>query len=120
MGKFLSFLLGIATGVLIMVALNARTTVDDVVETLSTELSEQQPARKINYFKVRKGNKYIELHTYMHKDSVEILFGKPHEVSTHSLGDDFYEDWTYNYGSYGIISHQFSFINGELKDVTSY
>lgn len=182
MGRFISFLLGIAAGAVIMAALYARNdgnTIDEVVvEEEIVELTDEnfvseyrllleesqkviqeqqrllkkhnapakttkqadvqpsvkkekksiaQPAKaerdpRYYYFEVRKGDEYITLHTSMHKDSVAMLFGKPHEVDARKnpYSNEFYESWTYNYGPSKTTSHTFSFVNGRLKDVTSY
>ena len=182
MGKFISFLLGIVVGTLIMALLYARNegdTIDEVVveeeiveltdenfvseyrlllEESQKVIQEQQrllkkhnaPAKttksadakpsvakenkpvakptkaerdpRYHYFDVRKGDEYITLHTSMHKDTVEMLFGKPHEVDAHNYtySNEFHEEWTYKYRSGNLTSHTFRFVNGRLKDVTSY
>ncbi|MBO7317686.1 MAG: hypothetical protein J6U43_03075 [Bacteroidales bacterium] len=182
MGKFISFMLGLVAGALILFAIYSRDKGDVIVEQEVTEdamelsndelleeyrlmldeyrdviqeqerllkkyntptkttkqaatkpsvVKEEAPATKpvatkrdprYHYFEVLKGKEYITLHTSMHKDTVEMLFGKPHEVDVYeyTYSNEFHERWTYKYGNSNTSSHEFHFINGRLKDVTSY
>ncbi len=89
-----------------------------VVKEEAPAVKERNP--RYHYFEVRKGNEYVTLHTSMHKDTVEMLFGKPHEVDVHTYGNEVYENWTYKYHPGNLSSHAFRFVNGRLKDVISY
>lgn len=129
MGKFFSFILGFIVGILVTIASiyhvgknvnqeNQQESVPVDLPELSTPEEEPLP---IHHFEVRKGNKYIELHTYMPKDSVALLFGKPHKIDTHinQYSNDFYEKWSYC-DEWDIPRHVFNFENGKLMDVDSY
>ncbi len=125
MGNFLSFIFGMIVGGILTIALLFKVGINNVSNDSLHEDNEvvQEEVKKepIHYFEVKKGSKYIELHTYMPKDSVALLLGKPDKVDMHynEYSDIMQETWIYE-DAWEIPEHSINFENGKLTQVMSY
>lgn len=110
MNKFLVFILGIITGVVI-------TTLSQYVSDEKDEQEKIEKFSNIQYFDVLGKNGEVTLHTYMPKDSVKILLGKPDNIDVYVLNDT-RETWKFDFpgqGRYGASRTLIiEFENGEL------
>ncbi|MGN0187428.1 MAG: hypothetical protein ACI392_06765 [Paludibacteraceae bacterium] len=90
---------------------------DDVV------VVKKKQRRNIQWFEFSTPKGIVKLHTYMPKDSVQMLMGRPQATSIRTYGDDVHEEWKYKKKVYDDIyttEFSFEFVNGELKSVTQY
>lgn len=87
-------------------------------------LKQAKPVENIQYIDIRGKHGEVTVHTYMSKDSVKILVGKPTRVDLRTYGNDAHEDWEYIFqgeGLYGTPRElRISFINGKLKEIHEY
>lgn len=87
-------------------------------------LKQAKPVENIQYIDIRGKHGEVTVHTYMTKDSVKILVGKPTRVDLRTYGNDAHEDWEYIFqgeGLYGTPRElRISFINGKLKEIHEY
>lgn len=96
-----------------------------VREFLRGDKHAENPQREnIQYIDIRGKHGEVTVHTYMSKDSVKILIGKPTRVNLMTIGNDAHEYWEYdfpNQGQYGTTRRlNISFVNGELKEIREY
>lgn len=96
-----------------------------VREFLRGDKHAENPQREnIQYIDIRGKHGEVTVHTYMSKDSVKILVGKPTRVNLMTIGNDAHEYWEYdfpNQGQYGTTRRlNISFVNGELKEIREY
>src|SRR5436190_7187578 len=131
MNKFLIFIGGMVAGALLLYAIGFRTESSlkeqlrrELIETLSNNPGNLNQEAEIQYIEVKgkKGN--VTLHTGMPKDSVQILVGKPDEVSLNTYGSSTHESWGYKINNkYGlpkklqISDLDIDFVDGKLKNV---
>lgn len=105
--------------------------VQSIFQKINDEVSEnshidQKPRRNIQWFELSTRKGIVKLHTYMPKDSVKMLMGRPHKTSIRTYGDDFHETWEYEKRAFKhsdniyITEFCFEFVNGELKSVSQY
>ena len=90
---------------------------DDVV------VVKKKQRRNIQWFELSTRKGIVKLHTYMPKDSVQILMGRPQATSIRTYGDDVHEKWEYEkkvYDDMYTTEFSFEFVNGELKSVYQY
>lgn len=93
---------------------------DDVV------VVKKKQRRNIQWFELSTPKGILKLHTYMPKDSVQILMGRPHTTSIRTYRDDVHEEWEYkkrafkNSDDFYTTEFRFEFVNGELKSVSQY
>jgi len=99
-------------------------TVPAVVIDINSNYSENEvrsqkkvQQKQIQYVEVRgkKGN--VTLHIGMHKDSVQILLGKPDEVRLNTVGSSAYEYWGYKIKNNYVSDLDIDFVDGKLKGV---
>lgn len=125
MGKFISFILGMIVGGILSIALlvivGTSYVSNDTTHEGNEVVKEEVRKEPIHTFEVKKGSKYIELHTYMPKDSVALLYGKPDKVNMNynEYSDIMDEKWIYE-NNWEIPECIFEFENGKLTQVTSY
>lgn len=125
MGKFISFILGMIVGGILSIALlvivGTSYVSNDTTHEGNEVVKEEVRKEPIHTFEVKKGSKYIELHTYMPKDSVALLYGKPDKVNMdyNEYSDIMDEKWIYE-NNWEIPEYIFEFENGKLTQVTSY
>ena len=135
MNKFLIFVGGMVTGALLLYlilhTIRIRTEGSEkeqlkqqLVETLSHELRNLTKEAEVQYIQVKgkKGN--VTLHTGMPKDSVQILVGKPDEVSLNTYESSTDESWGYKINNkhgipkeYQVSDLHIDFVDGKLKNV---
>ena len=131
MKQFLIFIGGMVVGALLLYAIGFRTESSvreqlrlELIETLSDNIANLNQEAEIQYIEVKgkKGN--VTLHTGMPKDSVQILVGKPDEVSLNTYGSSTHESWGYKinnkYGlpkGYQTSDLDIEFVDGKLKNV---
>ncbi|MDY4513299.1 MAG: hypothetical protein SPE10_07660 [Paludibacteraceae bacterium] len=105
--------------------------VQSIFQKINDEVSEnshidQKPRRNIQWFELSTPKGIVKLHTYMPKDSVQILMGRPHTTSIRTYGDDVHEEWEYkkrafkNNDDLYTTEFRFEFVNGELRSVSQY
>ena len=105
--------------------------VQSIFQKINDEVSEeshidQKPRRNIQWFELSTKKGIVKLHTYMPKDSVKMLMGRPHKTSIRTYGDDFHETWEYekrvfkDSDDFYTTEFRFEFVNGELKSVSQY
>lgn len=93
---------------------------DDVV------VVKKKKRRNIQWFELSTPKGIVKLHTYMPKDSVQLLMGRPHTTSIRTYRDDVHEEWEYkkrafkNSDDLYTTEFRFEFVNGELKSVSQY
>lgn len=97
--------------------------VHGIFEKINEEVSEKsnvvpRQQRNIQWFELSTRKGVVKLHTYMPKDSVQMLMGRPHATSIRTYGNRVNETWTYNNGFFPET--EFEFVNGELKSVDQY
>ena len=130
MNKGCSCILILYTGLLLCIALvyfldDKKAPVDSdgvVIEDIIED--DTKPVQNIQYVDIRGKHGEVTVHTYMSKDSVKILVGKPTRVSLMTIGNDAHEDWIYEFsgeGRYGSTRElNISFVNGKLRDICEY
>lgn len=99
-----------------------------IFEKINEEVSEKsgvvpRQQRNIQWFELSTRKGVVKLHTYMPKDSVQMLMGRPHATSIRTYGDRVNETWRYEKRLYEDIyttEFSFEFVNGELKSVDQY
>lgn len=94
-----------------------------IFEKINEEVSEKsgvvpRQQRNIQWFELSTRKGVVKLHTYMPKDSVQMLMGRPHATSIRTYGNRVNETWTYQNGFFSET--EFEFVNGELKSVRQY
>lgn len=86
-------------------------------------IEEEVEKKNIQFFELSTKKGVVKLHTYMPKDSVKMLMGRPHKTSIRTYGDDLHEEWEYEkkvYDDMYTTEFRFKFVNGELKSVLQY
>ncbi len=84
------------------------------------ERREEIKKRNIQYFELSTSNGDIKLHTYMPKDSVKILMGKPNSIDVNNMGIGVHETWRYKGSNRYTDEFRFEFFEGELESVNQY
>lgn len=89
------------------------------------EETEEKSHKNIQFFDLTTKKGVVRLHTYMSKDSVQILIGYPQstDVDVWDFNDEVHETWEYKVKSgYGYEQTIFTikFVNGELVSVNQY
>jgi hypothetical protein len=131
MKQFLIFIGGIVAGALLLYEIGFRKESSvkeqlrrELIETLSHNFANLNQEAEIQYIEVKgkKGN--VTLHTGMPKDSVQILVGKPDQVSLNTYGSSTHESWGYKINNkhglpkeYQISDLDIDFVDGKLKNV---
>lgn len=81
--------------------------------------SEEQ--RNTQSFELITKKGVIKLHTYMPKDSVKILMGRPQSTDINDYGyGEAHETWKYKGTNRYIDEFTIEFVNGKLKSVDQY
>jgi len=131
MKKFLIFIGGFAAGALflflILYIISIRSNYSEreilrqkLMSELMNSFEDDVQEVQIQYVEVKgkKGN--VRLHTGMHKDSVQILLGKPDKVNLRTYGKTAYEDWGYKIKNSYVSDLDIDFENGKLKSVRQH
>ena len=94
-------------------------------QQLESDETEEKSNKNIHFFDITTKKGVVRLHTYMSKDSVQILMGYPQstDVDVWDFNDEVHETWEYKVKSgYGYEQTIFTikFVNGELVSVNQY
>lgn len=85
------------------------------------KIEEKKEKRNIQHFELSTRRGIVKLHTFMHKDSVQLLMGRARTVDIDTKYDgDIEETWKYKGSNEYLDEFTIVFINGELKSVKQY
>ena len=89
------------------------------LDELDTDENEQ---RNIQSFELITKNGIVKLHTYMSKDSVQILMGRPRstDINDYGFNKEVHETWKYKGTNNYVDEFTIEFINGKLKSVSQF
>ncbi|MCM1290866.1 MAG: hypothetical protein NC201_02145 [Prevotella sp.] len=134
MNRLPVFLIGFLTGgaivfaIMFLYSLSTHSLKEQKKETLeefiakNEQAMEQQKRNNMQYIEVKGKDGEIILHTFMHKDSVKTLMGKPSRSDMMTIGTDNHETWTYEFPGEGLYEPArrlcIEFINGELESLS--
>jgi len=132
----LGFVLGVVctVGVLYIISKSQNTEENQLREelrTLALKNLKQNLDRKntdesneinIQSFELTTKKGIVKLHTYMPKDSVQVLMGRPRstDVVNNEYNDEVRETWKYKGSNDYLDEFTIEFINGELNSVRQY
>lgn len=82
-------------------------------------IEEEVEKKNIQFFELSTKKGVVKLHTYMSKDSVQILMGRPQstDVDVWDFNDEVHETWKYKGRSEYGSEFTLEFVNGELISV---
>ena len=114
MKQLFIFIGGMITGALLLFAFAYFTESEEdiqiriMLEKLSVKIEEIDQKPEVQYIEIKGKKGVVTVHTRMLKDSVQILLGKPDEVSLDTYGGSTHERWGY------VITKKYS-ISKELQ-----
>lgn len=114
MNTFLKIALGFVLGIVCTVG---------VLYIISTiQYQDESTEINIQSFELITKNGIVKLHTYMPKDSVQALMGRPQstDINNNEYIDEVRETWKYKGSNSYIDEFTIEFTNGELKSVDQY
>lgn len=77
--------------------------------------------KNIQSFELTTKNGIVKLHTYMSKDSVQILMGRPQSTDVNDYGfGEVIETWKYKGTNRYVDEFTIDFTNGKLKSVRQF
>ena len=83
--------------------------------------TEEDEQRNIQSFELTTKKGIVKLHTYMPKDSVQILMGRPQSTDINDSGyGEAHETWKYKGTNRYVDEFTIEFTNGKLKSVRQY
>lgn len=83
--------------------------------------SDQNYQKNIQSFELNTKNAIVKLHTYMSKDSVQILMGRPQSTDLNDYGfGEVIETWKYKGTNRYVDEFTIEFTNGKLKSVRQF
>jgi hypothetical protein len=85
-------------------------------------LNKPKETRNIQPFEISTNKGIVKLKTYMPKDSVQLLLGRPTsiKIDDYGINNEVIEEWKYKGSNKYLDEFTFTFINGELKSVSQY
>ena len=93
----------------------------DLNQSFGESDTEEAEQRNIQSFELNTTNGIVELRTYMPKDSVRILMGRPESTDIRTgLYDEVHETWKYKGSNRYIDEFTIEFVNSKLKSVRQY
>ena len=130
----LGFVLGVVctVGVLYIIGTSQNTEEDQLREEIRTQAlknlrksideidTDENSGKNIQSFELTTKKGIVKLHTYMSKDSVQALMGRPRSTDINDYGSDVRETWKYKGSNSYIDEFTIEFTNGELKSVNQY
>ncbi|WP_119789931.1 hypothetical protein [Flavobacterium anhuiense] len=129
----LGFVLGVVStiGVLYIIAATQNTEENQLREeirmkalkNLNQSLGDfdEDGQRNIQSFELTTKKGIVKLHTYMPKDSVQILMGRPQSTDINDYGyGEAHETWKYKGTNKYVDEFTIEFINGKLKSVNQF
>lgn len=82
---------------------------------------DRNESRNIQSFELTTKNGIVKLHTYMSKDSVQILMGRPQSTDVNDYGfGEVIETWKYKGTNRYVDEFTIEFTNGKLKSVRQF
>jgi hypothetical protein len=130
MKQLFIFIGGMITGALLLFAYAYfRESPEDIqkrkmIEKLSIKIEELNQAPEVQFIEIKGKKGVVTVHTGMSKDSVQILVGKPDEVSLSTIGRSTHERWAYKItNKYGLSKElqipdlNIAFVDGLLDAV---
>ncbi|WP_281234337.1 hypothetical protein [Flavobacterium gelatinilyticum] len=82
---------------------------------------DEDEQRNIQSFELTTKKGIVKLHTYMPKDSVQILMGRPQSTDINDYGyGETHEVWKYKGTNKYVDEFTIEFINGKLKSVNQF
>ena len=91
---------------------------DKVIDGYNTDENDQ---RNIQSFELTTKNGIVKLHTYMSKDSVQILMGRSQSTDVNDYGyGEVIETWKYKGTNSYVNEFTIEFTNGKLKSVRQF
>ena len=116
MNTFLKIFIGFIVGVICTVG--AFFIVGTAVSH-SQYADDELKSSNLQYFELNTSKGDVILHTYMTKDSVKLLMGKPNSVDVFNGGySGVHETWEYKGRNRYISEFTIKFLNGELESVS--
>ena len=83
--------------------------------------TDENDQRNIQSFELTTKNGIVKLHTYMSKDSVQILMGRPQSTDVNDYGyGEVLETWKYKGTNRYVDEFTIEFTNGKLKSVRQF
>ncbi len=83
--------------------------------------SDENDQKNIQSFELTTKNGIVKLHTYMSKDSVQILMGRPQSTDVNDYGfGEVIETWKYKGTNRYVDEFTIEFTNGKLKSVRQF
>jgi hypothetical protein len=83
--------------------------------------TDKDEQRNIQSFELTTKNGIVKLHTYMPKDSVQILMGRPQSTDINDYGyGEAHETWKYKGTNRYVDEFTIEFTNGKLKSVRQF
>lgn len=97
-------------------------TLKNLKQLLDESYPDENEQRNIQSFELTTKKGIVKLHTYMPKDSVQILMGRPQSTDIDDYGykGEIYETWKYKGTNRYIDEFTIEFINVKLKSVHQY
>ena len=94
----------------------------DISQSFDNSDTNEDEQRNIQSFELTTKKGIVTLHTYMSKDSVKILMGRPQstDINDYRSNDEVHETWKYKGSNKYIDEFTIEFINSELKSVHQY
>ena len=90
-------------------------------KVLQYQSDEEAPRHNVHSFELFTKSGIIKLHTYMSKDSVQILMGRPQSTDIQDIGGiGVYETWKYKGRNQYVDEFTLRFKDGELESVRQY
>jgi len=88
----------------------------------TTQNTEENEQRNIQPFELTTQKGIVKLHTYIPKDSVQILMGRPQSTDINDYGykGEVHETWRYKGTNRYVDEFTIEFTNGKLKSVRQY
>ena len=114
----LGFVLGVVCTVGILFIIGTLQNLEQSFDELDINENEQ---RNIQSFELTTKNGIVKLHTYISKDSVQILMGRPRSTDINDYGyGEVKETWKYKGTNKYVDEFTIEFINGKLKSVYQF
>lgn len=83
--------------------------------------SDENYQKNIQSFELNTKNGIVKIHTYMSKDSVQILMGRPQSTDVNDYGfGEVIETWKYKGTNRYVDEFTIEFTNGKLKSVRQF
>jgi len=104
------------------VRISALKSLKNILDNSEKELEDDFEKKNIQFFELSTKKGVVKLHTYMSKDSVQLLMGRPQstDVDVWDFNDEVRETWKYKGRNRTFDEFTMKFVNGELVSVDQY